>query len=315
MGGRVMRRIFYGIWIPIVGVAVVTSVASCGDAHAPTTSNPSSVAVPTPSRPPDPEFAFRQYDQAERPFVCTTIFDEFIDATQHHNYAALKDKARAYRDVVTTWDTQLAKIAFPEAQQPIIDGIRKLNATELTGLNALAEVDVNDADHVYALVDEVEAANSSVYVEGDRLRAALGHPEHQAGVAADQMNAAWQKFLVDVQSLGAKWKAAIAANDLEAAKSVNASEEDAAQRLIDQLGVIDWPAGFEGQANAFRDDVRGIIDFDRHQVDVPSAAQIVEAPQGSANAYIAAEDAESALWDALVKVDRAAGPSKCTHPA
>ena len=305
-----MRPILSGIWIPIVGVAVVTSVASCGDAHAPA-ANPSSAAAPSPSRSPDPEVAFGQYDQAERPFVCTTIFDEFIDAAQHRNYAALKDTARAYRDVVTTWDTELAKIVFPEAQQPIIDGIRKLNATELTGLNALAEVDVNDADHVYALVDAIEAANSSVYVEGDRLRAALGYPEHQAGVAADQMNAAWQEFLLDVQPLGAKWQAAIAANDLEAAKSVNASEDDAAQRLIDELGVIDWPAGFEGQVNAFRDDVRGIIDFDRHQVDVPSAAQIVEAPQGSANVAVAAADAESALWDALVKVDRAAGPSKC----
>jgi hypothetical protein len=128
------------------------------------------------------------------------------------------------------------------------------------------------------------------------------------------MNAAYQEFLLDIQPLHSKWTAAIAANDLEAAKSVNAAEEDAAQRYIDQLGAIDWPAGFEGQVNALRDDVRGIITFDRHQVDVPSVAQIVEAP-ADANVYVTAGDAESALWDALVRADHAAGPSKCTPPA
>ena len=306
-----MRRILCVIGIPIVGVAVVMCLASCADTHTPAASNPSSVVVPSPSGSSDPEVAFKRYDEAERPFWCTPIFNEFIDAALDNNFGVLKDKAREYRAVVTTWDTELAKIVFPEAQQPIVDGMRQLNAREVTGLNDLAEVDVNDVDRVVVLVDEIEAANSSVYVEGDRLRAALGHPEHQAGVAADQMNAAYQKFLLEVEPLRPKWTAAIAANDLEAAKSVNATEEDAAQRYVDQLGAIDWPAGFEGQVNALRDDVRGIINSDRHQVDVPSVAQIVEVPAG-ADRY--AGDAESALWDALVAADNAAGPSKCTLP-
>jgi hypothetical protein len=224
----------------------------------------------------------------------------------------MKNKAREHRDVVATWVAALGKIAFPAAAQPIVARMRELSASELAGLNELAEVDGKDADRINMLRSQVEADDSSVTVEGDRLSAALGHPLPQALVAADQLEMAERTYWMDVAPVSVKWTAALAASDLTAAKAANALDEEATQRYIDKLDAIDWPPGsFEGQANTLRQHLRELIEFDRHQVDVATAAQIVPAPQGGLPALNAAVDAKDALWVGLASFGNTIDPPEC----
>ena len=94
------------------------------------------------------------------------------------------------------------------------------------------------------------------------------------------------------------FEAALSRSDLNGAQAANAVEENATQRFIDRLGTIDWPAGFEDQVNALRDSLRKLIEFDRRQVDVATAAQIVPAPEegGPADAI---DDAMTSLHKGL----------------
>jgi hypothetical protein len=298
-----MRRAFFKIWISVVGIAVATSVAGCGGA--PGASSPSSPAV-------DPNVAFKQYEEAAKPFECSPLYGEMGDAAQVGDFDVMKDKARKFRNVVVTWDAALAEIAIPAAAQPIVDGMRELNASELAGLNALADVDGKDADRINIVRTQVEVDDSSVTVEGDRLRAALGHPLPQGLVVADQLEMAERTYWRDVAPVSAKWNAALAASDLNGAKAANAIDEAATQRYIDKLGTIDWPPGtFEGQANTLREHLRELIEFDRHQVDVATTAQIVQAPEGGLPAMKAADDAKEALWLVLARFGQSVDPSKC----
>jgi hypothetical protein len=182
----------------------------------------------------------------------------------------------------------------------------------LAGLNALADVDGKDADRINIVRTQVEVDDSSVTVEGDRFRAALGHPLPQGLVVADQLEMAERTYWRDVAPVSAKWNAALAATDLNGAKAANAIDEEATQRYIDKLGTIDWPPGtFEGQANTLREHLRGLIEFDRNQVDVATTAQIVQAPEGGLPAMNAAVEAKDALWLVLVRSGHSAEPSKC----
>jgi hypothetical protein len=106
------------------------------------------------------------------------------------------------------------------------------------------------------------------------------------------------EFFKAQDPLPARWKAAVAVNDLDAAKAVYAIEKDAAQRYLDRLAAIDWPAGFEEELNTLRDEIGRTIEFDRHHVeDVSAVAQLDEAPGG----INAADAAKETLWNALVK--------------
>jgi hypothetical protein len=80
--------------------------------------------------------------------------------------------------------------------------MREFNAVELTGLSELAAVDIEDVERVVRLAQDVEGADASAAVEGDRLRAALGHPEDQAGVAADQLDSAYADRFSKLTSSG-----------------------------------------------------------------------------------------------------------------
>jgi hypothetical protein len=78
--------------------------------------------------------------------------------------------------------------------------------------------------------------------------------------------------------------------------SANEIENDALQRYSDMLGTISWPAGtFEGQANTLRKHLLGLIDFDRHQVDVATTAQIVQSPEGGTPDWVAARQVQLAV--------------------
>lgn len=106
-----MRRAFCKIWISVVCITVVTSVAGCGGGDAP---NASSVAAPNPSSAPvDPNVAFRQYEKAVKPFECSKAYGQMGDAHHDGELGLMKDKAREHRDVVATCDAQFSKIAFP----------------------------------------------------------------------------------------------------------------------------------------------------------------------------------------------------------
>jgi hypothetical protein len=301
-----MRRAFCKVWISAVGIAVVTSVAGCGDTAAPGASSPSGPSV-------DPNVAFEQYDEAAKPFECSKAYGEMYDALQERHYGIMKDRARQHRDVVATWDAQLSKIAFPVAARPIVGRMREFTATELPGLNELVEADDKDADRIWTVMTQVQADDSSATVEGNRLREALGHPESQAGVAADQVDLAYVTFYKDIDPVATKWEAALAANDLDGAKAANAIEMDALHRYIDALDTISWPPGtFEGQANTLRRHLRKMIEFDRRQVDVATTGQIVPTPAGGAPEMIAANDAQQALWQVLAQSDAKLRPGKCS---
>jgi hypothetical protein len=146
-------------------------------------------------------------------------------------------------------------------------------------------------------------------VKGDQLREVLGHPVHQAGYAADQLDSAQAAYYKDAWPAHAKWEAAMAANDLDGAKAANKIEIDALVRYIDALDHIDWPPGtFAGQANSLRDHLSGLIEFDRRQVDVATVADIVQAPKEGTVDSRGAQDTESALWAGLVKNYQTADP-------
>jgi len=302
-----MRRDFCKIWISAVGIAVVTSAAGCGGTAAPGgASSPSGPRV-------DPDVAFAKYDEAAKPFECSEAYTEMWIALDDTHYGIMKDRARQHRDVVATWDDQLSKIAFPVAAQPIVARMRGFLATELPGLNELVEADDKNVGRMWTVMAQVQADDSSATVEGDRLREALGHPESQASIAADQLDLAYVTFVKDIDPVAAKLEAALAANDLDGAKAANAIEIDAAQRYIDTLGTISWPPGtFEGQANTLRKDLLGLIEFDRHQVDVVTTAQIVRTPEGGTPEMVAADHAEQDLWNVLARADAKVRPGNCS---
>jgi hypothetical protein len=299
-----MRRALSKFCISVVGVAIVTSIAGCGGNDAPDASSASGVAA-------DPNVAFAQYKEAAKPFECSKAYLEMYDAYDAKHYGIMKDRARQHRDIVATWDDHLSKIAFPVAAQPIVGRMRDHIAPELTGLNELVGIDDKDAGRILSVIMQVQVDDSSAVVEGDRLRAALGHPEPQAIIAADQLDLADLTFYKDKVPVSAKWKAAIAAKDLVGAKAANAIEEETLQRYIDTLGTIAWPPGFEDRVNALRGMLSGFIEFDRRQVDVATVAEIVPAPEEGASTMQSLADAETALWTDLVSLGDKSRPSKC----
>jgi hypothetical protein len=86
---------------------------------------------------------------------------------------------------------------------------------------------------------------------------------------------------------------------------------DRPESHIDRLDAIDWPAGFEDQVNALRDGLRKVIEFDRHQVDVATAAQIVRASEDAPESQ-AVEDARCSLQNGLLKLaSESKSPLQC----
>jgi hypothetical protein len=301
-----MRRTRCTTWIVAVGIAVVMSLAACGDTDAPVASN-------STSPPVDPDTAFAEYEKAVRPLDCSDAYQAMGDASLAGEIGVMKDKAREYRDVVATFDARLGEIAFPDAAEPIVDVMRELLAAELTGLGELAAYDGEDKTRKATVRNNLEADDAVVGVEGNRLREALGHPESTFGVAADLLESADATLFEDLVEPWAKFEAALAANDLAGAKAANAIEIDALQRYIDKLDAIDWPPGsFEGQANTLREHIRGQIEFDRTQTDVAAMADIVRAPEGGTPDWVAARSTFDALWNALMQTHQTARPaSKC----
>ena len=79
------------------------------------------------------------------------------------------------------------------------------------------------------------------------------------------MDLAFQTYWRDVTWLTPLFDAALAHNDLNAAKAANVVEENALHRYLESLDTIKWPEGFEGQVNDLRDKLRKMIEFDRRR--------------------------------------------------
>jgi hypothetical protein len=294
-----MHSAFCKFGISVVGIAVVTSVADCGGSDVP---HASSASSPSSSSPPvDVETAFAQVKEAVKPFWCSNAYSDMGDMAHAGNIDAMRLRVHEYRGVMTTWDDDLGRIAVPPAAQPIIDKIGELNAAEMADLDALAGVDDKDKEQINRLLGRVYYDDALVAVQADHLSAALGHPEPQGQVAADHLEVANQTYYTAQFPSYEMFEAALLRNDLNGAKAANAVQEDAAQRYIDRLDAIDWPVGFEDQVNALRDGLRKVIEFDRHQVDVATAAQIVRDSE-DAPASQATEDARSSPQNGLLKL-------------
>ena len=323
-----MRRAYCKIWISVVGIAVVTSVAGCGGNDASGAPNASSVAAPSPSSPPvDGDVAFGKLLKAEKSFYCSNAYSDFNDMTDDFNDMTdagavdpIRIRVHEYHGVMTTWKDDLGRIAVPPAAQPIVDKLREVSATQMVDLDALAAaVEKKDMKQTNRLTVLVYLDDAMAAVEVDRLSAALGHPEPQGRIALDQLDVVSHTFLMDIAPVGDMFEAALSRNDLNGAKAANAIEQDALQRYIDRLDTIDWPAQFEplptfryGYVNVLRDNLRKLIEFDRRQVDVATAAQVVRAPDEGIPEALATEEALTSLQDGLQKlVAESNPPLKC----
>ena len=310
-----MGRAFCKVWISVVGIAVVTSVAGCGGNDAPGAPSASSVAAPSPSSPPvDVDAAFAQLLKAVKPFWCSSAYSDIGDMAEAGDVDTMKIRVHEYRGVMTTWDDNLGRIAVPAAAQPIVGKLLELNAGEMADLDALAAaVEKNDKKQMMQLTGLAYLDDAMVGVEVDRLSTALGHPEPQAGIAFTQLEVAYHTFYKDIAPVGDMFEAALSRNDLNGAKAANAIEQDAAQRFIDRLDAIDWPAQFEplptfryGYVNVLRQNLRKLIEFDRRQVDVATTAQIVPPEEGPS--YQALDDATDSLQNGLLKLRAESNP-------
>ncbi len=304
-----MRRAFCKIWVSVVGIAVVTSVAGCGGNDAPGAPSASSVAAPSPSSPPvDVDAAFAQFLKAVKPYWCSSAYSDIGEMAEAGDVGTMKVRVHEWRGVMMTWDDNLGRIAVPPAAQPIVGKLRELNAAEMADLDALAAaVEKNDKKQMNRLTEVVYLDDAIVSVETRRLSAALGHPEPQAGSAFTQLEVAYHTFYKDKAQVGDMFEAALSRNDLNGAKAANAIEQDAAQRFIDRLDAIDWPAQFEGQVNVLRDNLRKVIEFDRRQVDVATTAQIAYGEEG-ASLVPAVDDAVDSLQNGLNKLRAESSP-------
>jgi hypothetical protein len=303
-----MRRAFCKIWVSVVGIAVVTSVAGCGGNDAPAAKSASSVAAlsassvaaPSPSSPPvDADAAFAQYLKAVKPFWCGSGFSGFRELIDAGAVGTIKDGVNEYRGVMMTWDDDLGRIAVPPAAQLIVGKLRELNAAEMADMDALvAAAEKNDRNQMMRIAGLLNLDDAMVSLETARLSAALGHPEPQAGLAFAQLEVMNHTFYKDSSPGDDMFQAALSRNDLDGAKAANAIKQDAAQRFIDGLDTIDWPAQFEGQVNVLRENLRRVIEFDRRQVNVDTTAQIVDGPEGP-TLVRAVDDAVSSMQDGL----------------
>lgn len=260
-----------------VGLAVITTLSACGSevTAGQATSAPSSSAG-TATADAD---VYEQLEAAREPIACSATFANTLAAAFSANLPVMRSNVEKFVALVTTWDEKLADIEMPAVAEPIAGRLRELNATEVEDLEALAAIP--DGAEPLVLIDAANLVNFDelqVVVTVDDLSAALGHPTPETVLASDELELAYATFYKDIAGVWNTFGQAVRANDLEGAKAANAVEEQAAQRFIDGLGGITWPAGYDERVAELRDALGGIIEYDRRQVDVPTAADIPPSP-------------------------------------
>lgn len=262
-------------------------------------------ATSSPTAGPDAEAEYRQLRDASHVLNCGgTSISDISDANGKKDVPALRGTAAKYRALVSAWNDQLGKIAFPAADRSIVDGLRATNSDELRDLDTIAAV--TEADHGDILATYVFFDDATAIIALDRLHEALGHPASRALLAADRLELARQTYQRDSALVNILFAAALAHADLDAAKAANRVQEEGLQRYSDALNTIDWPSGFDGQVNDLRGKIQALIDYDRRQVDVATASQVVPAPTEGAPEAASEAKPQGDLLNALYKVDNSA---------
>jgi hypothetical protein len=286
----------------VLGVTA-TVVLGCG-------TNPASPPA-TPTDTQAAQGAYQQLKDAGKVFDCSTAYDVIMGDTGKAEFdvPALRDAAGAYRDINVKYADLLGKISFPPTAQPIADEYHRAVSTETNDLDWLTAVSA--PKNSFAFIDRWLYDEAVVYEAYDRLKESLGHPMSQALRAMDLFEVARQTAQKDNQTISMLFEDAIAHSDLQAAKAVNRIEENSLQRYIDTLGTIDFPDSFDARVDDLKTKIRASIDFDKRQVDVASAAEIVEAPAEGSPESQAKAKAETELFDELQKLDK----TQSTEPA
>lgn len=291
-----------------IGFAVITTLSACGSE---VTAGQATTA-PSSSASADAD-VYEQLADARKPIACSATFANTLSAAFSANLPVMRTNVDKFAALVKTWDQALTDIEFPADAEPTVGRLRELNATELTDLDALAALP--DGAQPLVLIDQANLVNFdelSVVVAVDELGAALGHPTAETVKASDELELAYATFYKDIAGVWNTFGQAVQANDLAGAKAANAVEEQAAQRFIDTLGGITWPAGYDERVATLRDALGGIIEFDRRQVDVPTVADIVQAPPQGSEESRRFEAAMAALKVSLDSdADKAGDGPKC----
>ena len=232
-------------------------------------------------------------------FDCSTAFDDLDAAHIANDVAGQQAAALEYRELLAKWDGMVAAISFPSDSKDEAQKVQSGNADELASLDAMASAKTADEARVVVWKVFVDDWNGLVLL--DDLYSSLGHAPSQARRAGHQLGLARSRSASVDAEFGPKFSAAVASGDLAAAKAANETDITALQTYLDQIGVIDFPADVKTQVEQLKKDVQAEIAYDRKQVDVASAADIVLAPPGgSAEATGEAkthEDLQKALSD------------------
>lgn len=290
-----------------IGFVVVTTVSACGgevtagQAAKESVGSVSSTTPTTTTKAVDANAAFAEVEQARQAISCSPLMAATLQAGLGAKLPIMRDSARQYRDLVTAWQTQLNNIAFPADAEPMIVKLKDFTATQIKDLDAMAgAADDATQQQMLAWTNALNLDETSIRVELDKLSAALGHPEPQSFVAGNQLELAYGTFRNTITPVYPKFEEALKTGDLAGAKAANGIEQEAAQRYIETLDAIDWPPGYEDKVKTLQDALRGVIEFDRKQVDVPTTADIqTSGPEGEA-VGIASETAKGALMDAVM---------------
>jgi hypothetical protein len=293
-----------------LSATLIATAVGCGDPTPPPADAPSASSAAAPSAPSptvDPAAAFKHYEEALLPFNCSTAAYDIGEAAANGDIEAMKKHALEYQKLLAAWNDRLGAIDLPTAAQPMVDKMRDLIATERADLDVVRAAG-QDAD-LTALSNRIGFDDWSLVAESDRVVAALGQPEHPARLAANQLELAYQSFNTEIAGVWDAFDDALGRNDLTAAKAANATEAAATQRYIDRLDAIDFPAGFESRVGALRDSLRGIIEYNRRQVDVATAADIARTPDDGAPAALAADEQQAALFNDLKRLAADADPA------
>ncbi len=118
-------------------------------------------------------------------------------------------------------------------------------------------------------------------------------------IAADQFELAKQTAQKDDPRISALFDEAVARRDIEVAAAVNRIEENTLQQYIDTLETIDFPGGFDARVDDLQAKIRAGIEFDKKQVDVANASEIVQVPPEGSVEFQSRVKAETALMDDL----------------
>lgn len=271
-----------------IGFVVAATLSSCsgGVTAGEATKESSSSSATTPAttsatKAVDANAAFDAVEKARQEISCTPLLANTLQASFRTDVPVMRDNAGKYRDLVTAWEKSLGAMMFPADAESVVTKLKASTAAEVVDLNAMATAADNATPQdVTAMANSLNFHETSTRAELDELSAALGHPEPPAFVAGNRLELAYGTFRQDSTPVWPMFEDALKKGDLAAAKAANEIEQKAAQRYIDTLDAITWPPGYDDKVKALQEALRGVIEFDRKQVDVPTAADILPRSRG-----------------------------------